>query len=36
MRQDDSDGARGNLNLRFVRVNGVGSYLVADYSSEGN
>jgi hypothetical protein len=36
MRQDDSDGARGNLNLRFVRVDGVGSYLVSDFSSEVN
>lgn len=36
MNQYDSAGARGNLDKRFVRVNGVGSYLVADYGSEAN
>jgi hypothetical protein len=36
MNQYDSAGARGNLDMRFVRVNGVGVYMVGDYSSEGN
>jgi hypothetical protein len=36
MNQYDSAGARGNLDKRFVRVNGVGVYMVADYSSEAN
>ena len=36
MSQYDSAGARGNLDKRFVRVNGVGVYVVGDYSSEVN
>jgi hypothetical protein len=36
MNQYDSAGARGNLDKRFVRVNGNGVYMVADYSSEAN
>jgi hypothetical protein len=36
MNQYDSAGARGNLDKRFVRVNGNGVYMVADYSAEAN
>jgi hypothetical protein len=36
MNQYDSKGARGNLDMRFVRVNGVGVYMVADYSGADN
>jgi TPR repeat protein len=36
MNQYDSAGARGNLDKRFVRVNGVGVYMVADYGGADN